>query len=92
MDTVQQQVTVNTVSIDDITTQTPFFYQNDNGEMVCQTKFLEVRSIEAINIAGQRIPSLQRFNADGTITFAHNPDVFMIRIEFDNYELIQRLH
>ena len=92
MDTVQQQITVNTVSIDDITTQTPFFYQNDNGEMVCQTKFFEVRNIEAINLAGQLIPSVQTINADGTITFAHNPDVFMIRIEFDNYELIQRLH
>ena len=92
MDTVQQQITVNTVSLEDITTQTPCFYQNENGEMVCQTKFFEVLNIEAINLAGQRIPSLQRFNADGTITFVHNPDVFMIRIQFDNYVLIQRLH
>jgi PKD repeat protein len=92
MDTVQQQITVNTVSLEDITTQTPYFYQSEHGEMVCQTKFFEVRNVEAINRAGQRIPSLQRFNADGTITFTHNPDVFMIRIEFDNYVLIQRLH
>lgn len=92
MDTVQQQITVNTVSLDDITTQTPFFYQNDNGEMVCQTKFFEVLNIEALNLAGQRIPSLHRINADGTITFDHNPDVFIIRVEFDHYLLIQRLH
>jgi len=92
MDTVQQQITVNTVSLEDITTQTPYFYQSEHGEMVCQTKFFEVRNVEAINRAGQRIPSLQRFNADGTITFTHNPDVFMIRIEFDNYVLIQRLY
>jgi hypothetical protein len=92
MDTVQQQITVNTVALEDITTETPCFYQNENGEMVCQTKFFEVRNIEAINLSGQRIPSLQQFNADGTITFAHNPDVFMIRIEFDNYLLIQRIH
>jgi hypothetical protein len=92
MDTVQQQITVNTVALEDITTETPCFYQNDKGEMVCQTKFFEVRNIEAINLAGQRIPSMQTINMDGTITFAHNPDVFMIRIEFDNYVLIQRLH
>jgi PKD repeat protein len=92
MDTVQQQITVNTVSLEDITTQTPCFYQNENGEMVCQTKFFEVLNIEAINLAGQLIPSVQTINADGTITFAHNPDVFMIRIQFDNYVLIQRLH
>lgn len=92
LDTVQQQITVNTVALEDITTETPCFYQNENGEMVCQTKFFEVRNIEAINLSGQRIPSLQQFNADGTITFAHNPDVFMIRIEFDNYLLIQRVH
>jgi PKD repeat protein len=92
MDTVQQQITVNTVSLADITTQTPCFYQNDKGEMVCQTKFFEVLNIEAINLAGQRIPSLHRINADGTITFDQNPDVFIIRIEFDNYVLLQRLH
>ena len=83
---------MNTVSLDDITTQTPFFYQNDNGEIVCQTKFFEVLNIEALNLAGQRIPSLHRINADGTITFDQNPDVFIIRIEFDNYVLLQRLH
>jgi PKD repeat protein len=92
MDTVQQQITVNTVALEDITTETPCFYQNENGEMVCQTKFFEVRNIEAINFSGQRIPSLQHFNSDGIITFVQNPDVFMIRIEFDNYLLIQRLH
>jgi len=92
MDTIQQQITVNTVSLEDITTQTPCFYQNDKGEMVCQTKFFEVLNIEAINLAGQLIPSIQTINADGTITFAHNSDIFMIRVEFDNYVLIQRLH
>jgi hypothetical protein len=60
--------------------------------MVCQTKFFEVINIEALNLAGQRIPAVHNINADGTITFAHNPDVFIIRIEFDNYLLIQRLH
>ncbi|MEN9987318.1 MAG: hypothetical protein RLZZ585_357 [Bacteroidota bacterium] len=92
IDTVQQQITVNTVSLDDITTQLPYLYQNEQGDFVCQTRLFEVMNIEVLNLAGQRIPSLQHFNSDGTITFVQNPDVFMIRIEFDNYLLIQRLH
>jgi len=92
MDTIQQQITVNTVSLEDITTQTPYFYQNDNGEVVCQTKFFEVLNIEALNLAGQRIPCLSNIHTDGTISFAQNPTIFMIRIEFDHYILIQRLH
>lgn len=92
IDTVQQQVTVNTVSLDDITTQWPYLYQNDQGDFVCQTRLFEVMNIEALNLAGQKIPVAHRINSDGTITFPYNPDIFMIRIDFDHYVLIQRLH
>jgi PKD repeat protein len=92
IDTVQQQVTVNTVSLDDITTQWPYLYQNEQGDFVCQTRLFEVMNIEAINLSGQRIPVAHRINSDGTITFPYNPDIFMIRIDFDHYVLIQRLH
>jgi hypothetical protein len=92
IDTVQQQVTVNTVSLDDITTQWPYLYQNEQGDFVCQTRLFEVMNIEALNLAGQQIPVAHRINSDGTITFPYNPDIFMIRIDFDHYVLIQRLH
>jgi hypothetical protein len=92
IDTVQQQITVNTVSLDGITTQWPYLYQNEQGDFVCQTRLFEVTNIEALNLAGQKIPVSYTVNSDGTITFAQNPDVFMIRIDFDHYVLIQRLH
>ena len=92
IDTVQQQVTVNTVSLDDITTQWPYLYQNEQGDFVCQTRLFEVMNIEALNLAGQQILAAHRINSDGTITFPYNPDIFMIRIDFDHYVLIQRLH
>ena len=92
IDTVQQQVTVNTVSLDDITTQWPYLYQNDQGDFVCQTRLFEVMNIEALNLVGQQIPVAHRITSDGTITFPYNPDIFMIRIDFDHYVLIQRLH
>jgi PKD repeat protein len=92
IDTVQQQVTVNTVSLDDIKTQWPYLYQNEQGDFVCQTRLFEVMNIEALNLAGQQIPVAHRITSDGTITFPYNPDIFMIRIDFDHYVLIQRLH
>ena len=92
MDTVQQQVTVNTVSLDDITTQWPYLYQNEQADFVCQTRLFELTNIEALNLAGQQIPVLYTVHSDGTITFPYNPDIFMIRIDFDHYVLIQRLH
>ena len=92
MDTVQQQVTVNTVTLDDITTQWPYLYQNEQGDFVCQTRLFELTNIEALNLAGQQIPVLYTVHSDGTITFPYNPDIFMIRIDFDHYVLIQRLH
>ena len=92
MDTVQQQITVNTVSLDDITTQWPYLYQNEEGDFVCQTRLFELTNIEALNLAGQQIPVLYTVHSDGTITFPYNPDIFMIRIDFDHYVLIQRLH
>ena len=92
MDTVQQQITVNTVSLHDIKTQTPYFYQNLQGEFVCQTRMFDVLNIEAINLSGQQIPVSYTRNADGAITFPHNPDVFMLRIAFDQFVLIQRIH
>ncbi|MDP4637569.1 MAG: PKD domain-containing protein [Crocinitomicaceae bacterium] len=92
VDTVQQQVTVNTVSLDDIKTQWPYLYQNEQGDFVCQTRLFEVMNIEALNLAGQQIPVAHRITSDGTITFPYNPDIFMIRIDFDHYVLIQRLH
>jgi PKD repeat protein len=92
MDTVQQQITVNTVSLDDITTQWPYLYQNEQGDFVCQTRLFDVMNIEAMNLAGQQIPVSHTVNSDGTITFPYNPDIFMIRIDFDHYVLIQRLH
>ena len=92
MDTVQQQITVNTVSLDDITTQWPYLYQNEQGDFVCQTRLFEVMNIEALNLAGQQIPISYTVHSDGTITFSNNADAFMIRIEFDHYVLIQRLH
>ena len=92
MDTVQQQITVNTVSLDDITTQWPYIYQNEQGDFVCQTRTFEVMNIEGLNLAGQKIPVSHMVNSDGTITFPYNPDIFMIRIDFDHYVLIQRLH
>ena len=92
MDTVQQQITVNTVSLDDITTQWPYLYQNEQGDFVCQTRLFEVMNIEALNLAGQQIPVSHTVNSDGTITFPYNPDIFMIRIDFDHYVLIQRVH
>ena len=92
MDTVQQQVTVNTVSLDDITTHWPYLYQNEQGDFVCQTRLFELTNIEALNLAGQQIPVLYTVHSDGTITFPYNPDIFMIRIDFDHYVLIQRLH
>ena len=92
IDTVQQQVTVNTVSLDDITTQWPYLYQNEEGDFVCQTRLFELMNIEALNLAGQKIPVLHTVHSDGTITFPYNPDIFMIRIDFDHYVLIQRLH
>jgi PKD repeat protein len=92
MDTVQQQITVNTVSLDDITTQWPYIYQNEQGDFVCQTRLFEVMNIEGLNLAGQKIHVSHTVNSDGTITFPYNPDIFMIRIDFDHYVLIQRLH
>ncbi len=92
MDTVQQQITVNTVSLENIKTEWPNMYQNEQGNFVCQTRYFEVKNIEAINLSGQLIPILFSTNADGTIVFSNNPDVFMIRIDFDQYVLIQRLH
>ena len=92
MDTVQQQITVNTVSLDDITTQWPYIYQNEQGDFVCQTRTFEVMNIEGLNLAGQKIPVSHMVNSDGTITFPYNPDIFMIRIDFDHYVLIQRVH
>ena len=92
LDTVQQQITVNTVSLDDITTQWPYIYQNEQGDFVCQTRLFEVMNIEALNLAGQKIYVSHTVNSDGTITFPYNPDIFMIRIEFDHYVLIQRVH
>jgi hypothetical protein len=49
-------------------------------------------NIEAMNLAGQQIPVSHTVNSDGTITFPYNPDIFMIRIDFDHYVLIQRVH
>ena len=92
MDTVQQQITVNTVSLDDITTQWPYIYQNEQGDFVCQTRTFEVMNIEGLNLAGQKIPVSHMVNSDGTITFSNNPDAFIIRIEFNHYVLIQRVH
>jgi PKD repeat protein len=92
MDTVQQQITVNTVSLENIKTEWPNMYQNEQGNFVCQTRYFEVKNIEAINLSGQLIPILFSTNADGTIVFSNNPDVFMIRIDFDQYVLIQRIH
>jgi len=92
LDTVQQQITVNTVSLDDITTQWPYLYQNEQGDFVCQTRLFEVMNIEALNLAGQQIPISYTVHSDGTITFSNNADAFMIRIEFDHYVLIQRVH
>jgi hypothetical protein len=83
---------VNTVSLDDITTQWPYLYQNEQGDFVCQTRLFDVMNIEAMNLAGQQIPVSHTVNADGTITFPYNPDIFMIRIDFDHYVLIQRVH
>mgnify|MGYP000095953461 CR=1 FL=1 len=92
MDTVQQQITVNTVSLDEITTQYPYFYQTDNGNLICQTNFFEVLNVEALNLAGQQIPVFSSLNGDGTMSFQNNPDIFLIRIAFDHYVLIQRVH
>ena len=92
MDTVQQQITVNTVSLNEIKSQAPYFYQNQQGEFVCQTRMFDVMNIEAINLSGQQIPVSYIRNADGTITFSHNPDVFMLRMAFDQFVLIQRVH
>lgn len=92
MDTVQQQISVNTVSLNEIKTQAPYFYQNQQGEFVCQTRMFDVMNIEAINLSGQQIPVSYIRNADGTITFSHNPDVFMLRMAFDQFVLIQRVH
>lgn len=92
VDTVQQQITVNTVSLNELIAQTPFIYQNKNGDFICQTFAQEVKNFEAFNLLGQQVPYIYTKEADGTLTFPFQADIFMIRIAFDQSILTQRFH